>query len=147
MLRGFARTAWIGADGRIDDEYADIRILQKPAIEHPPRKIDDANPVGLTDRAQRALPDAHPAGMRDKTELRAFHSQSLILLLDRQRKHRSFTPRAAPRGGPCLRRHGCRSQGRNAPAAQDVKSLTGLVVIDVLARVLAHCLTRRRLAE
>jgi hypothetical protein len=82
VLRGFARTAWIGADGRVDDEHADIRILQKSAIEHPPRKIDDANPVGLTDRTERALPDAHPASMRDETEVRAFRSQSLILLLD-----------------------------------------------------------------
>jgi hypothetical protein len=117
VLRRFARTARMGADGWIDDEHADIRILQKPAIEHPPRKIDDANAVGLTDRAERAFPDAHPAGVRDKTELRAFRPQSLILLLDRQRTHRSLTPRTAPRGGPRRRRHGCGPQGRNAPAA------------------------------
>ena len=33
VLRGFARPARIGADRWIDDEHADVRILQKPAIE------------------------------------------------------------------------------------------------------------------
>jgi hypothetical protein len=46
------------------------------------RKIDNANPVGLADRPERAFPYAAPADIREQAKLRALCPQPLVLLLD-----------------------------------------------------------------
>jgi len=71
VLWRLAGPARVGADRRIDDEHADARVREAPAVEEPTREIHDADAVGLANRAQRAFPYANPARLRDKAELGA----------------------------------------------------------------------------
>jgi hypothetical protein len=87
MLRRLAGAARIRADRRVDDKYADVMVHQIPLVKVTSREIDDADSVGLTDRAERALPDADPAGVCDEAKLRAFSPQPVVLFLYRQRAH------------------------------------------------------------
>lgn len=75
MLRPLARAARVRADRRIHDEDFDVGIGDMVAIEKPPRKIDDADAVGLTDRRERAFPNAHRPKLTEQPELRAFGPQ------------------------------------------------------------------------
>src|SRR5215469_12952664 len=148
VLGRLAGTTRVRTDRRIDNEHADIAVREAPAIEEPPRKIDDADTVGLANWAERAFPYADPARMRDKAELGAQRPQLSILFFDRQWRHCvSVTPRTAPRRGPRRGRDRQRPKGRDAAVAQNVNSPAGIVVVVVLARVLAHRLTGRTLAK
>jgi hypothetical protein len=51
MLWWFAGAARIGADWRINREYADVRRVEIPAIEVAPSEIHNSDPIGLTYRA------------------------------------------------------------------------------------------------
>jgi hypothetical protein len=92
MLRRFTRSARVAADRGIDDEYADVGLVQVPTVELPAREINDANAIGLADGPQCALPYADPLRMHDQLELRAIRPQFLILLVDRQGAHRTQSP-------------------------------------------------------
>jgi hypothetical protein len=82
VLRGLTRAAWIRADRRINDENAEVWVLQIPIVEEASREVDDANAVDLADRPQRAFPHPHPVRSREKLKLRTLRPQFSILLVD-----------------------------------------------------------------
>jgi len=51
MLWRFACAARIGANRRINHEYADIRTVEIPATEKAPSEVHNSDPIGLTYRA------------------------------------------------------------------------------------------------
>lgn len=71
VLGRLAGAAWVRTDRRIDDKHADVGVREPPAIEEPPREIDNAHTVGLANRAEGAFPYADPARVRDQVELGA----------------------------------------------------------------------------
>jgi hypothetical protein len=92
MLPWFTRSARVASNRGIDNEYTDVRVVQVPTIELPAREINDPNAIGLADGPQRALPHTYPLRVRGQLELRAIRPQFLILLVDRQRTHRTQSP-------------------------------------------------------
>jgi hypothetical protein len=82
VLGRLSRPARVGADGRINDKYADIRVGEPPTVQDSAGKIDDANAVALAYRPQRALPYPHPSDIADKPKLRALSPQGFVLGLD-----------------------------------------------------------------
>jgi hypothetical protein len=82
VLRRLARAARIGSNRWIDDEYADVGIVEIIAVEEAAREIHQAHPVRLADRRKCAFPDAHPSIMRNEPELRAFSAQFPVLFVN-----------------------------------------------------------------
>jgi hypothetical protein len=80
MLGWFPGAARIGADRRIDHEHADVGTCEIPALEVALGEVHDADPIGLTYRAQPSFPHGDPAAVHDKTKLRALRPKFLILL-------------------------------------------------------------------
>ena len=122
----FAGAARIGTDGRIDDEYAQIRIFQVPVFEIAPPEKENADAVRLADRAQRPFPNPDPPGMRDKPKLRAFGPQFLAAPRRSATTSRLVTPGTAPWRRARRRRHGGGAERRDASVAEDVKAFAGL---------------------
>jgi hypothetical protein len=71
VLRRLASATRVCADRRVHYKHLDIPVVEMPAIEIAPRKIYDADTVGLTDRPQSAFPHPDPMTAADKLELRA----------------------------------------------------------------------------
>ena len=81
---------------------ADIGVGEPPLAEHAPPEVDDADAVGLADRAERPLPDPDPVGVERQPKLREEAPDFGVLLIDRLRHACSLTvervPRRRPRG-------------------------------------------------
>jgi len=92
MLCWLTSSARVRPDGRVDDEYTDVGLIQMPVIEIPPRKIDDAYAVRLAYGPKRPFPGAKPLGVCDKLELRAFRPQPSVLLDNREWAHSNQSP-------------------------------------------------------
>jgi hypothetical protein len=84
--------ARIGTDRRIEDRHALVWVCEHPAVEEAAREIHDLDAVGLAYGPYCAAPHTDPSRACDQLELWAFSPESLILFLDRKRKHSDQSP-------------------------------------------------------
>lgn len=92
MLRGLTSTAWIRANGRIENRNILVGVNKSPVSKLTSSNITDANTVSLTDRGERPFPNADPIGVHYELEFWPFGLQSPFLLPNGKRPHCRHPP-------------------------------------------------------